>query len=315
MLEVDELIKDFGQHRALDGVSLTVQKGEIVGLLGPNGAGKTTLMNVIAGYMFPTSGRVCIDGIDTVTDPLKACASVGYLPERPPLYEDMTVACYLEFVAALKIAEQSVRAAELRRILFQLELEPVKSRLISNLSKGYQQRVGLGQAIMGRPPLLILDEPTAGLDPRQIRSFRSLLQEFKQDHAILFSSHILTEVDAVSDRVVILHRGRIQSKPVTTPTKHCYLVMTDEESKAVYKALRRIPGVIDVVGYQNKEGFFAYEVVVNLSDGDMHSVRRRIFYAVAKNDRAVLELRPRYSELEEQFFYAVANDDEGDGDL
>ena len=282
MLEVDKLVKEFGQIRALDDVSLQVSRGEIVGLLGPNGAGKTTLMNIIAGYIFPSAGYVKIDGLDHVVDSKSACARLGYLPERPPLYDDMTIEDYLAFVVALKVPDRRSQKVELHRILDEFQLCNVRGRLLRNLSKGYQQRVGFAQALVGSPPLLILDEPTAGLDPRQIREFRNRLFKLKENHAILFSSHILTEVEAVSDRVVMLNRGRIISDSDTALMGFKYRVITEREDKLTRQALRRVPGVISVEGTIKEDGLFAYDVTANIPDGDSHSIRKDIFLQCQK---------------------------------
>ena len=210
MIEVSHLTKRYGRHCAVDDISFTVQDGGIYGLLGPNGAGKSTTMNVITGYLSPTSGTVRIDGHDIVEEPQEAKACIGYLPEQPPLYTDMTVAEYLQFVAELKgVKRKSEREAEIERAMGRTGLEDVMDRLIRNLSKGYRQRVGIAATLLGNPKVIILDEPTVGLDPAQVIEIRSLIHDLGETHTVILSSHILSEVQAVCDRVLIIAHGKL----------------------------------------------------------------------------------------------------------
>ena len=210
MIEVSHLTKRYGSHCAVDDVSFTVEDGCIYGLLGPNGAGKSTTMNVVTGYLSPTSGTVRIDGHDIVEEPLEAKRCIGYLPEQPPLYTDMTVREYLHFVAELKgVCSKADRAGQIDRAMGRTGLDGVMDRLIRNLSKGYRQRVGLAAALIGHPPFLILDEPTVGLDPKQMIEMRALIRELGKSHTVLISSHILSEVSAVCDHVLILSGGKL----------------------------------------------------------------------------------------------------------
>ena len=210
MIEVSHLTKRYGRHCAVDDISFTVQDGGIYGLLGPNGAGKSTTMNVITGYLSPTSGTVRIDGHDIVEEPQEAKACIGYLPEQPPLYTDMTVAEYLQFVAELKgVKRKSEREAEIERAMGRTGLEDVMDRLIRNLSKGYRQRVGIAATLLGNPKVIILDEPTVGLDPAQMIEIRSLIHDLGETHTVILSSHILSEVQAVCDRVLIIAHGKL----------------------------------------------------------------------------------------------------------
>ena len=209
MIEVSHLTKKYGSRLAVDDVSFTVEDGRIYGLLGPNGAGKSTIMNILTGYLSATSGQVTVAGhpLPEEADAAKAC--VGYLPEQPPLYMDMTVEEYLVFCAQLKKVPLEQQEHQLREVIAMTQLEPVQSRLIGNLSKGYRQRVGLAQAILGYPPILILDEPTVGLDPKQIIEVRSLIHNLAKEHTVILSSHILSEVQAVCDQIIILHHGKL----------------------------------------------------------------------------------------------------------
>lgn len=210
MIEVTNLVKDYGNHHAVKGISFTVGEGQIVGLLGPNGAGKSTTMNIMTGYISATSGNVKIGEYDMLEQPLKAKKLIGYLPEMPPLYEEMTVSEYLDFVCSLKgIRKKKERKEAVAEVEEAVRITDVKGRLIKNLSKGYKQRVGLAQALIGNPPLLILDEPTVGLDPNQIIEIRSLIKKLAEKHTIILSSHILSEVNAICDYVLIIDQGHL----------------------------------------------------------------------------------------------------------
>ena len=208
MIEVSNLVKDYGNHHAVKDISFTVDDGQIVGLLGPNGAGKSTTMNIMTVYISATSGTVKIGGCDILEEPIQAKKLIGYLPELPPLYEDMTVGEYLSFVCDLKgIRKKEDKIAAVTEVEEAVKITEVKGRLIKNLSKGYKQRVGLAQALIGNPPLLILDEPTVGLDPNQIIEIRSLIKSLAGKHTIILSSHILSEVNAICDYVLIIDKG------------------------------------------------------------------------------------------------------------
>ena len=209
MIQVTNLVKEYGNKTALQGINFTVEKGQVLGLLGPNGAGKSTTMNIMTGYLSATSGEVKIDGYDILTEPMKAKKLIGYLPEIPPLYLDMKVREYLNFVAQLKKVKKKERKAQVEEVIRMTELGEYENRLIKFLSKGYKQRVGLAQALLGSPELLILDEPTVGLDPKQIINMRELIKELAKTHTIILSSHILSEISAVCDSVIIIDRGKV----------------------------------------------------------------------------------------------------------
>ncbi len=204
MIEVENLTKKYGSQVAVDNLSFRVERGMIYGFLGPNGAGKSTTMNMMTGYIAATSGTVKINGYDILKNPEQAKKSIGYLPELPPVYPDMTVYEYLRFVAELKKVKKNERQAQIEDVMKQTQIEDVKGRLIKNLSKGYKQRVGLAQAIIGYPEVIILDEPTVGLDPKQIIEIRELIRELAKKHTIILSSHILSEVSAVCDHIMII---------------------------------------------------------------------------------------------------------------
>lgn len=239
MIEVKEIVKQYGNHLAVDHLSFRVEKGQIYGFLGPNGAGKSTTMNIITGYLASNEGTVVINGHDILEEPEEAKKCIGYLPEQPPLYMDMTVMEYLGFAAELKGVQKSEREEMINDIVAMTYLEPVKERLIKNLSKGYKQRVGLAQALIGNPEILILDEPTVGLDPKQIIEIRSLIKELSRDHTVILSSHILSEVSALCDMIMIISHGKLvacdtpenlsRSMEGTTTLELC---IQDKEEKA-----------------------------------------------------------------------------------
>ena len=215
LIEINHLVKKYGEHVAVDDLTLTVEPGKIYGFLGPNGAGKSTTMNMITGYLGATSGEVKINGHDIFADPQEANKCVGYLPEIPPLYTEMTVREYLDFVAELKGLDKKVRKTQTEEIMELTHTKEVSERLIRNLSKGYRQRVGFAQAIMGYPDVIILDEPTVGLDPKQIIEVRELIKELGKKHTVILSSHILTEISAVCDHVFILSKGKLVASDST----------------------------------------------------------------------------------------------------
>ena len=209
MIQITNLVKKYGNKTALQGIDLTVKEGEIMGLLGPNGAGKSTTMNIMTGYLSATSGEVKINGHDILTEPIETKKSIGYLPEIPPLYMDMKVKEYLNFVAQLKKLKKAERKKQVEQVMELVEVKEYENRLIKYLSKGYKQRVGLAQALLGEPKLLILDEPTVGLDPNQIIRMRKLIKDLAKDHTIILSSHILSEISAICDSVVIIDQGKV----------------------------------------------------------------------------------------------------------
>lgn len=215
MIEIQNLTKSYGQIKAVDDISFTVEKGEVLGFLGPNGAGKSTTMNIITGFIPSTEGTVKVNGFDIMESPAEVKRRIGYLPELPPLYMDMTVSEYLNFAADLKNVSKRQKKSQMTDIMDLVKLTDVRGRLIKNLSKGYKQRVGLAQALMGNPEVLILDEPTVGLDPKQIIEIRKLIKALGKQHTIILSSHILPEVSAVCERVVIINKGKIAA--VDTP--------------------------------------------------------------------------------------------------
>ena len=249
MIEISHLVKKYGSHVAVDDLSLTVEPGKIYGFLGPNGAGKSTTMNIITGYLGATAGEVKINGYDILAQPEEAKKCVGYLPELPPLYTDMTVREYLEFVAELKKIEKGLRKQCITEAMETTKIQSVENRLIRNLSKGYRQRVGFAQAILGYPEIIILDEPTVGLDPKQIIEIRELIRELGKKHTVILSSHILTEISAVCDHIFILSKGKLVASDTTenlmrqmSGAQEIDLIVKGEKEQ-ILAALEEIPQV------------------------------------------------------------------------
>ena len=251
MIEISNLVKHYGDKKAVNGISFTVQDDEVLGFLGPNGAGKSTTMNIITGYLSSTSGTVKVNGHDILEEPELAKRDIGYLPELPPLYLDMTVLEYLNFICDLKQVKRSERKEQLAKIISMVKIVDVADRLIGNLSKGYKQRVGIAQALVGNPSILILDEPTVGLDPNQIIEIRRLIRTLAKDHSVIISSHILSEIQEVCDRVVIINKGKVAaidtitdlSKRLSGTSK--LLMSFKGDPKGAVNAVRSIPGVSD----------------------------------------------------------------------
>ena len=266
MIEVRNLTKHYGDKKAVNDISFTVNDGEILGFLGPNGAGKSTTMNMLTGYISSTSGQALINGIDILEDPIKAKSYIGYLPEIPPLYLDMTVHAYLNFVFDLKKCRLP-RRSHMKDVMTLCKIQDVENRLIKNLSKGYKQRVGLAQALINNPPVLILDEPTVGLDPKQIIEIRTLIKRLGKNHTVILSSHILSEIQAVCDRVIIINHGVIAADDTASnlsnqvATDHRIMVRMDGEKAAVLQAIRTIEGIQYVrADMEREKGIWEYEI-------------------------------------------------------
>ncbi len=272
MIEVKNLTKKYGDKLAVNNISFKVEQGEILGFLGPNGAGKSTTMNMLTGYISSTSGQVLIDGVDILEEPKKAKANIGYLPEIPPLYIDMTVDAYLNFMFDLKKCKLP-RKAHLEDICSLCKISDVRGRIIKNLSKGYRQRVGLAQALINKPPVIILDEPTVGLDPNQIIEIRSLIKQLGKRHTVILSSHILPEIQAVCDRIIIINKGQVAAdgtadeiaKNITNEHKMTLRIEgpthTTEDKNNICSALKKINGVRYVrADMEREKGIYDYDV-------------------------------------------------------
>ena len=304
MIEINHLVKKYGSHVAVDDLSLTVEPGKIYGFLGPNGAGKSTTMNIITGYLAATSGEVKINGFDVLKQPEEAKKCVGYLPELPPLYMDMTVKEYLDFVAELKKIEKSLRAGYVKEVMKITKTEEVSGRLIRNLSKGYRQRVGFAQAVLGYPEILILDEPTVGLDPKQIIEIRDLIKELGKKHTIILSSHIVSEISAVCDHVFIISHGKLVASDSTenllermTGAQEIELLVKAEEDTAE-TAIREIAQVERCEKTESKEDGAVQLLVTAKKDAD---VREAIYHTCVEHHMPILEMKAASKSLEDVF--------------
>lgn len=302
MIEVKNLVKKYGDHTAVDHLSFTVEKGQIYGFLGPNGAGKSTTMNIMTGYLGATDGEVLINGHDILKEPEAAKKSIGYLPELPPLYMDMTVMEYLKFSAELKKIKKEDREAEIEKALKLVKLADVQDRLIKNLSKGYKQRVGLAQAILGFPEIIILDEPTVGLDPKQIIEIRELIRELAKEHTVILSSHILAEIREVCDYIMIISKGKLVASD--TP-EHLEELMNGSdtihiETRAEEETVREIlSGLEDIedVTYTQENEILKAEVKTK----ERKDIREAIFSTFAEAQCPLLTLQKTTVSLEEVF--------------
>jgi ABC-2 type transport system ATP-binding protein len=309
VITVEHLTKEFGAIRAVQDVSFTVPAGAIVGLLGPNGSGKTTVMRVLTGFFPPTAGRACIGGIDVTEDPIGVRAKVGYLPESVVLYPDMRVVQFLEFGADVRRLTRARRRARLTAVRDDCGLEAVWHRLIGTLSKGYRQRVGLAQALLHEPDVLILDEPTVGLDPRQIVEMRGLIAGLRGRTTVLLSTHILSEAAAICDRIVIIDRGRVIAEDGAalltrgSATTEQVLLRVAAPAAAVQAALETVRGVERVAVDYDADACVT-DAVVSAHGGD--EVRAAIAAMVVHNGWRLLELRPRDVTLEDAFLRAVS---------
>ncbi|MGN0660796.1 MAG: ABC transporter ATP-binding protein [Oscillospiraceae bacterium] len=311
MIEVKNLTKRYGEKLAVDNISFSVNEGEILGFLGPNGAGKSTTMNILTGYLSSTEGDVTVNGTNILDDPIKAKRSIGYLPEIPPLYIDMTVAEYLDFVYDLKKTDLP-RKSHIEEICKTVKITDVYNRVIKNLSKGYKQRVGLAQALIGNPEVLILDEPTVGLDPNQIIEIRSLIKRLGEHHTVILSSHILSEVQAVCDKIIIIANGRIVADDTTEnlaknlSNDHRISVKTDADEDKVKAVLSEIPQVESVSSLLLSQSGMREYLIESAEDTD---IRKDLFFTFARNDIPLIEMKTKELSLEDIFLRLTLKDD------
>ena len=315
MIEVNNLVKRYGDHTAVDHLSFKIEKGKIYGFLGPNGAGKSTTMNMITGYIASTEGTVTIDGHDILDEPEQAKKCIGYLPEMPPLYFDMTVLEYMNFVADLKKIPKDKKKSMVAEVMEMVKITDMKNRLIKNLSKGYRQRVGLAQAILGYPEVIILDEPTVGLDPKQIIEIRDLIKSLKEKHTVILSSHILSEVSAVCDYVLIISHGKLVASDtpenlgkLAEGSNTLNLIVKGEKDK-IRTALGQIEGVKNVTVADAKEEH-AWNVTVSTNEDS--DVREEVFFKMADAKCPILEMQSKKVSLEEIFLELTEDDKKTD---
>ncbi len=311
MIEVNNLVKRYGDHTAVDHLSFKIEKGKIYGFLGPNGAGKSTTMNMITGYIASTEGTVRIDGHDILEEPEAAKKCIGYLPEQPPLYFDMTVLEYMKFVADLKKIPKDKKATMIEEVMDMVKISDMRNRLIKNLSKGYRQRVGLAEAIMGYPEVIILDEPTVGLDPKQIIEIRTLIKDLKKKHTVILSSHILSEVSAVCDYVLIISHGKLVASD--TPENLGKLaegsntleMLIKGEKSQIKQALESIEGVNSVtIEKDEKQNLWSAKV----STEENNDIREKVFYKMSDINCPIYEMKSKKVSLEEIFLELTASE-------
>ena len=307
MIEIKNLVKRYGNHFAVDDISFTINDGEIVGFLGPNGAGKSTTMNIITGYLSSTSGTAVIDGHDILEDTLEAKKCVGFLPEQPPLYIDMTVWEYLSFVYDLKGCDFN-KQKHLDEVLALVKVADVKNRLIRNLSKGYKQRVGIAGALIGNPKIIILDEPTVGLDPQQVIDIRNLVRNLGKKHTVILSTHIMQEVQAVCDRIIVINNGKIIADEKTASFNNAvnqntkYRVKIAGPQKEVLRHLRSLVGVVSCELHGEREGdAFSYDI----ESAPNIDIRKTLFRTLAEKEWPMLGMEAVGMELEEIFLRLV----------
>ena len=308
MIEVKNVTKKYGKFVAIDNISFTINDGEIVGLLGPNGAGKSTTMNMLTGFIEQTSGEIIVDSYNTLKRPKKAKKEIGYMPEGVPLYTDLTVKEFVTYMAELKKVDRKTRKEKVQKIIEQTGLKDVQKKLIKNLSRGYKQRVSMAGALVGEPKILILDEPTVGLDPKQITEIRNLIKELGKTHTVILSSHILSEVSQICNKVIIINKGKLVA--IDTPenlenkvsNKNCiYLTVEDAENK-MKNIKDKIQGInkIDLIK-ENEDGTKEY-VIESKNDIDL---RKILFTELAKENITIFEMKKADSTLEEAFMKII----------
>ena len=310
MIEVKNLVKKYGNHIAVDHLNFTIEEGHVYGFLGPNGAGKSTTMNIMTGYLGATEGEVLINGHDILKEPEEAKKQIGYLPELPPLYMEMTVREYLEFVAELKGIAKNKREESINEVEKMVKIWEVENRLIRNLSKGYRQRVGLAQAVLGFPEIIILDEPSVGLDPKQIIEIRELIRQLATKHTVILSSHILAEVREVCDYILIISKGKLVASdtPENLERNLGDSDLIEIETKASPDEVRRILETVDgirSISTKHLENGITWAQVQEKKNTD---IREKIFQAFAQNHQPLLKLNPLQVSLEDVFMELTQSD-------
>lgn len=310
MIEVKNLVKKYGNHTAVDHLNFTIEEGHVYGFLGPNGAGKSTTMNIMTGYLGATEGEVLINGHDILKEPEEAKKQIGYLPELPPLYMEMTVREYLEFVAELKGIAKNKREESINEVEKMVKIWEVENRLIRNLSKGYRQRVGLAQAVLGFPEIIILDEPSVGLDPKQIIEIRELIRQLAKKHTVILSSHILAEVREVCDYILIISKGKLVASdtPENLERNLGDSDLIEIETKASPDEVRRILETVDgirSISTKHLENGITWAQVQEKKNTD---IREKVFRAFAQNHQPLLKLNPLQVSLEDVFMELTQSD-------
>ncbi len=306
--------KKYGAFQALENINFTIQEGEIVGLLGPNGAGKSTTMNIMTGFIEQTEGEVLINGMDTIKNSKKAKKEIGYMPEGVPLYQDLTVKEFVSYMAELKSVAKKERSQQVEQVLVQTQLKEVEGKLIKNLSRGYKQRVSMAGALVGNPKVLILDEPTVGLDPKQITEIRSLIKSLGKKHTIILSSHILSEVSQICQRVIIINEGKIVA--IDTPQnlenkvkkENAIVVIVEDKENKIEKITKNIKGVKELkLIRDNQDGTKQYSI----TSKEEVDLRKEIFEKYAKEHITIFEMKRTEITLEDAFMKLIENKEEG----
>ena len=308
MIEVKNVTKKYGKLIAVDNISFKINDGEIIGLLGPNGAGKSTTMNMLTGFIEQTEGEIIIDGYDMLKKPKKAKKEIGYMPEGVPLYTDLTVKEFVTYMAEIKKVDKKARKENVDKILERTGLKDVEKKIIKNLSRGYKQRVSMAGALVGEPKILILDEPTVGLDPKQITEIRNLIKELGKDHTIILSSHILSEVSQICNKVIIINKGKIVA--IDTPqnlenkvsnSNSIYITVEDTENK-IEKVIKEIKEIKKIqLNKENEDGTKQYVIEAN---GDI-DLRKIIFSQFAKENITIFEMKKIDTTLEDAFMKLI----------
>lgn len=311
MIEIKNLCKTYGSIKALDNISFDVRKGDILGFLGPNGAGKSTTMNIITGYLSSSSGSVSIAGFDVMKNPFEARKHIGYMPEHPPLYTEMTVYDYLCFISEMKSIPKKDIKDSIDEVMQLVSITHVRDRLINNLSKGYRQRVGLAQALVGNPDVLVLDEPTVGLDPQQIMEMRTLIKSIGQNRTVILSTHILPEVSSICNRVVIINKGKIAMEDTTQNISELFMITSkvcaiiEGPSDSIINAIMQVDNVISAHAHTDKATGYTKYIIESEKRMD---VRRAIFSKMAASGFPIIDMRPLDMTLEEIFLQIVTKE-------
>ena len=311
MIEVKNVTKKYGKFIAVDNISFTINEGEIIGLLGPNGAGKSTTMNMLTGFIEQTEGEIIIDGYNTLKKPKKAKKDIGYMPEGVPLYTDLTVKEFITYMAEIKNVDRKNRKEKVQEIINKTGLKDVQKKLIKNLSRGYKQRVSMAGALVGNPEVIILDEPTVGLDPKQITEIRSLIKELGKKHTVILSSHILSEVSQICERVIIINHGKIvaidtpENLENKTKEKNTILVTVEDKNEKMKNLKEEVKEIEEIkLVKDNEDGTKQYAV----TSADKVDLRKKIFEILPKQDITIFELKKDESTLEDAFIKLIDSD-------
>ncbi len=315
MIEVKNVVKKYGDFTAVENINFNIKEGEIVGLLGPNGAGKSTTMNMLTGFIEPTEGEIIINGYDITKKSQKAKKQIGYMPEGVPLYNDLTVKEFVSYMADLKMISKRDKKENIRKVIEQTNLSDVQNKLIRNLSRGYKQRVSMAGALVGAPKILILDEPTVGLDPKQITEIRTLIKSLGKSHTIILSSHILSEVSQICEKVIIINKGKIiaiaSPKELEEKVKNenSVQVTIEEKEKDIEKITKSIKGVKQIKFVKDNEDGTKEYLIISEENID---IRKEIFEKYAKEDITIYELKKQEATLEDAFMKLIEGNKEGE---